>query len=218
MRPAVVLLAAAVAAAIAGSPTRSGGRSGRTPPQAIEQGDPPPDRRGRDLPEPGRSHPARRRCLGRTDRRMDRTTPLHGSGDPHQGPPHACRRRPRPEHSRIRTRPRGNRRRVTSTRIYTVIVFYTITVDVAEPVNAPDELSDELSDNRGARRWTTADNYESFDEISRPTVAAPAAGEFRSGRRGKPDPLSAWRPPFRKRLMSNGTEPTPAPMIRGFRE
>jgi putative transposase len=33
MRPAVVLLAAAVAAAIAGSPTRSGGRSGRTTPQ-----------------------------------------------------------------------------------------------------------------------------------------------------------------------------------------
>jgi hypothetical protein len=101
-----------------------------------------------------------------------------------------------------------------------VIVFYTITVDVAEPVNAPHELSDELSDNRGARRWTTADNYESFDEISRPTVAAPAAGEFRSGRRGKPDPLSAWRPPFRKRLMSNGTEPTPRaddPWLQGMK-
>jgi putative transposase len=49
-----------------------------------EQGDLPPDRRGRDLPQPRRRHPPRRRRPGRADRRVDRTTPLHGPGTPGQ--------------------------------------------------------------------------------------------------------------------------------------
>jgi putative transposase len=54
-------------------------------PGAAEQGDPPPHRRRRDLPQPRRDHPPRRPGPGRTDRRMDRKPPLHGTGDPDQG-------------------------------------------------------------------------------------------------------------------------------------
>ena len=49
------------------------------PARAAEQRDPPPHRRRRDLPQPGRDHPPRRRRPRRTDRRMDRATPLHGT-------------------------------------------------------------------------------------------------------------------------------------------
>jgi len=31
-------------------------------------------------PRPRRHHPPRRRCSGRTERRMDRSPPLHGPG------------------------------------------------------------------------------------------------------------------------------------------
>src|SRR6266700_154116 len=54
------------------SPARSGARSGAITPGAAEQGDPPPDRRGRHLPRPRRHHPPRRRGAGRAERRMDR--------------------------------------------------------------------------------------------------------------------------------------------------
>ena len=98
------------------------------PTRAAEQGDPPPHRRGRHLPQPRRHHPPRRRGPGRADRRMDRTTPLHGHRDPDQGPTHPHRR---PSHQRSHpTHPSGDRR-ITSTRIFPVIDSYTITVDVA---------------------------------------------------------------------------------------
>ena len=58
------------------------------PAGTAEQGDPPPHRRRRDLPQPRRDHPPRRRRPRRTDRRMDRRTPLHGPGTPRQSPPH----------------------------------------------------------------------------------------------------------------------------------
>ena len=54
------------------------------PPGTAEQGDPPPHRRGRDLPRPRRDHPPGRRGAGRADRRMDRRPPLHGPGIPRQ--------------------------------------------------------------------------------------------------------------------------------------
>jgi putative transposase len=38
----------------------------------AEQGDPPPHRRRRHVPQPGGDHPPRWRRAGRTDRRMDR--------------------------------------------------------------------------------------------------------------------------------------------------
>jgi putative transposase len=56
------------------------------PQERFEQGDSPAHRRGRDLPEPGRDHPAGRRGVGRADRRVDRGPPIHGPGPVEQGP------------------------------------------------------------------------------------------------------------------------------------
>jgi putative transposase len=46
-------------------------------PKNAQQGDPPAHRRGRDLPQPSRRHPARRRPLGRADRRVGHHQALH---------------------------------------------------------------------------------------------------------------------------------------------
>ena len=56
------------------------------PARAPEQGDPPPHQRRRDLPQPGRHHPPRRRGPRRADRRMGRRTPLHGPRTTQQSP------------------------------------------------------------------------------------------------------------------------------------
>ena len=56
------------------------------PAGAAEQGDPPPDQRGRHLPRPRRDHPPGRRGAGRAERRMDRIPPLHGPGNPRRLP------------------------------------------------------------------------------------------------------------------------------------
>jgi Transposase, Mutator family len=56
------------------------------PPGTPQQGNPPPHRRRRDLPLPRGHHPPRRRRPGRAERRMDRSTPLHGPGNPHRLP------------------------------------------------------------------------------------------------------------------------------------
>jgi putative transposase len=63
--------------------------------RATEPGDPPPHRRGRDLPEPRRPDPPRWRRAGRAARRVDRRSPLPRPGDPRQGPHH---HHPRPHH------------------------------------------------------------------------------------------------------------------------
>jgi hypothetical protein len=63
------------------------------PARTAHQGDPPPHRRGRHLPQPGRHHPPRRRGTGRADRCMDRTTPLHGSNYSQSSADHHQRRR-----------------------------------------------------------------------------------------------------------------------------
>ena len=62
-------------------------------PRTTEQRDPPTHRRGRDLPRPGRDHPPGRRGADGTDRRMDRSPPLHGPGIPRQSTPTRAPRR-----------------------------------------------------------------------------------------------------------------------------
>jgi transposase-like protein len=52
----------------------------------AEQGGPPPHRRGRHLPRPGRHHPPGRRGAGRAERRMDRVPPVYGTGNPRRLP------------------------------------------------------------------------------------------------------------------------------------
>ncbi|BDE14621.1 transposase for insertion sequence element IS1081 [Mycobacterium sp. 20KCMC460] len=57
------------------------------PQERLEQRNPPPHRCRRDLPRPRCSNPPRRRCAGRTTRRMGRVTALPGSRRPQQIPP-----------------------------------------------------------------------------------------------------------------------------------
>ena len=56
------------------------------PSGTAQQGDPPPHRRGRDLPRPQRPDPPRRCRPGRTTRRMGRITALPRPGRPQQIP------------------------------------------------------------------------------------------------------------------------------------
>src|SRR4051812_34803766 len=65
------------------------------PSGAVEPRDPPPHRRGRDLPEPRFADPTGRRGPGRTARRVDRGPPLPRPRGPQAGPRHY---RPRPRH------------------------------------------------------------------------------------------------------------------------
>ena len=76
------------------------------PPGAAEPGDPPPHRRGRDLPRPRRRHPPRRRRPRRATRRMGRRPPLPRPRRPHPSPHH---RHPSRTDSRRAARAGGRR-------------------------------------------------------------------------------------------------------------
>ena len=58
------------------------------PHRTAQPRDPPPHRRRRDLPQPGRHRPPHRRRPGRADRRMGRRPPLPRSRSPQPLPPH----------------------------------------------------------------------------------------------------------------------------------
>src|SRR4051812_40248494 len=66
------------------------------PQRTPQPGDPPAHRRGRHLPRPRRSHPARRRRARRTARRMDRRPPLPRPRRPRPLPPPAGSPTPQP--------------------------------------------------------------------------------------------------------------------------
>lgn len=69
------------------------------PAERGEPGDPAPDRRGRDLPQPASHRPPRGGRAGRADRRVGRRPPLPRPGGPHPLPAHHRRRhRKRGEH------------------------------------------------------------------------------------------------------------------------
>ena len=73
------------------SPRTPGRRPGATTPGAAQPGNPPPHRRGRDLPRPRRGHPPGRCGPGRTARRVGRRSPLSRPGR-HPRQPHHPRR------------------------------------------------------------------------------------------------------------------------------
>jgi transposase-like protein len=62
------------------------------PARTAQPRDPPPHRRRRHLPRPGRTDPPRRRRARRTTRRMDRDAPLHRPRSPQTKPAHHHRR------------------------------------------------------------------------------------------------------------------------------